>query len=82
MDNGAMDDASDPELQPGLTCHIEIEIERGTSREIDAATAWALRDIADRIEGRRLETGFHPVQAPGGDKIGEVYLDYYETGPR
>ena len=82
MDNSAMNDASGPELQPGLTCHIEIEVERGTSQEIDAATACALRNIADLIEGRRLESGFHPVKAPGGDKIGEVYLDYYQTGPR
>lgn len=34
MDNRAMGDAFDPELQPGLTCHIEMEIERGTCREI------------------------------------------------
>lgn len=82
MDNSAIDDASDPESQPGLTCHIEIEIESGTSQEIDAATASALRNVAELIEGRRLESGFHPVKAPSGDKIGEVYLDYYETGPR
>jgi hypothetical protein len=82
MDNSAMDDASDPESQPGLTCQIEIEIESGTSPEIDAATAWALRNVADLIEGRRLESGFHPVQAPSGEKIGEAYLDYHETGPR
>ena len=82
MDNRAMDDASDPELQPGLICHIEIEIESGTSQEINASTARALRNLADLIEARRLESGFHPVKAPSGDKIGEAYLDYYETGPR
>jgi hypothetical protein len=30
MDNVAMDDASDPEFRPGLTCHIEIEAESAT----------------------------------------------------
>jgi hypothetical protein len=73
---------ADPELQPGLTCHIEIEIESGALQEINASTAWALRRVADLIEVGRLEGGFHPVKAPSGDKIGEAYLDYYETGPR
>jgi hypothetical protein len=82
MDNRARDDASDPELQPGLTCHIEIEIESGTSQEINASTAWALRKVAELIEVGRLESGFHPVKAPSGDKIGEAYLDYYETESR
>ena len=82
MDNSAMDEASEPEFQPGLTCHIEIVIESGTPQEIDASPAWALRNVADLIEGRSLESGFHPVKAPSGDKIGEAYLDYYETGPR
>jgi hypothetical protein len=82
MDNSAMEDASDPEFQLGLTCHIEIEIEGGTPQEIDSSTVWALRNVADLIEGRKLESGFHPVKAPSGDKIGEAYLDYYETGPR
>lgn len=82
MDNVAMDDASDPEFRPGLTCHIEIKAESATSQQIDAMTAWALRSVADLIERRSLESGFHPVKAPDGEKIGEVYLDYHETGPR
>lgn len=79
MDDRAMDDLSKHGLQPGLTCHIEIEVESGTSQEIDASTAWALRRVADLIEGGKLESGFHPVNAPSGDKIGEAYLDYHET---
>lgn len=77
-----IDDASDPEFRLGMTCHIEIETESATPQQIDAATAWALRSIADLIERRSLESGFHPVKAPDGEKIGDVYLDHHEIGPR
>ena len=75
-------DECDPELQPGLTCHVEIDNECGQSaRDIDATTAWALRNLAAQIEAGKLDSGFHPIKTPSGEKIGEVYLDYYETGP-
>lgn len=72
----------DPSLQAGLKCDIEIVNELGTSKEIDKSTAWALRQVASQLEAGALETGFHPVTGPDGAKIGEVYLDFYETGPR
>jgi hypothetical protein len=68
------------ELQPGLKCDIEINIESGaTPEDVNATTAWALRQIAAQIEADELDTGFHPIKAPTGEKIGEVYLDHYGT---
>jgi hypothetical protein len=76
-------DEYDPELQPGLTCHIEIENDHGkTMREVLAATACALRAVAGQIELGVLDDGFHPIRAPDGEKIGEVYLDHHETMER
>ena len=73
-------DEHDPELQPGLTCHIEIENDHGkTMREVLTGTGRALRAIAAQIESGTLEDGFHPINAPSGEKIGEVYLDYHAT---
>lgn len=73
-------DEYDPELQPGLTCHVEIECDRGdTIREVVTTTAQALRALAARIEAGVLEDGFHPIEAPDGGKIGKVYLDYHTT---
>jgi hypothetical protein len=72
-------DEDDPDIKPGLTCHVEIDNEAGeTSREIDMTTAWALRRLAAQIEARVLDSGFHPIKTPNGKEIGKVYLDYYE----
>ena len=71
------------ELQPSLKCDIEINIESGAPPEdINAMTAWALREIAAQIEADKLDTGFHPIKAPSGEKIGEVYLDHSATEPQ
>ena len=71
-------DERDDEVQLGLKCDVELTIESGdTYREIHAEAARALRAAAAQIEEGKLETGFHPVRTPSGEKIGEVYLDYY-----
>ncbi|HWM49118.1 MAG TPA: hypothetical protein VNR11_19630 [Xanthobacteraceae bacterium] len=80
MSKSAM--VSGPGFQPGLICHVEIENGSGTARDIDAQTAWALRELAAQIEAGKLDSGFHPVKTPSGVKIGEAYLDYYQLGPR
>ena len=68
------------ELKPGLKCDIEITNEIGvTPEEINASTAWALRQIATQIEADELDTGFHPIKAPNGEEIGKVYLDHYAS---
>jgi hypothetical protein len=73
-------DERDPEVQPGLMCHVEITIESGdTYREILAETARSLRTTALLVEEGKLETGHHPITTLSGEKIGEVYLDYYGT---
>jgi len=64
--------------QPALKCDIEIDNKVGkTGREINASTAAALRIVAAQIEAGELNTGFHPIKAPNGEVIGEVYLDHY-----
>lgn len=66
------------EVQPGLKCDIEINIETGaTPEDINATTAWALREIAAQIEADTLDTGFHPIKDPNGEEIGQVYLDHH-----
>jgi hypothetical protein len=72
----------DPDLQPGLTCDIEIKNESGTVQEINAGTASALREIAAQIESGKVESGFHQIKAPNGLEIGKLYIDHYATGPR
>jgi len=73
-------DEHDPELQPGVTCHIEIENDHGsTMREVLSATAHALRAVAAQVEAGALEDGFHPIKSPNGEKIGEIYLDHHAT---
>ncbi|MCK4945040.1 MAG: hypothetical protein KAS59_02135, partial [Alphaproteobacteria bacterium] len=56
-----------------LRCDIEIDCTNGK------AVAWVLRDLANKIEQESLEDGHHDVKVPNGDKVGEVYLDYYVT---
>ena len=73
---------SDPDFQPGLMCDVEITSESGTAQEIDAETAWALRELAAQIEGGKLESGSYPIKGRNGLEIGKVSLDYYATGPR
>jgi hypothetical protein len=86
MSKGAMEFPDmgdcDPGFQPGLTCDVEINNESGTAKEIYVGTAWALRELAAKIESGKLGSGFHPIKGPNGLEIGEVYLDYYATGPR
>ena len=70
-------------MQPGLTWHVELEIESGaTYREILVEAARALRTAALQLEGGRLDTGHHPIMTLSGKKIGEVYIDYYGMGER
>jgi hypothetical protein len=68
------------EVQVGLKCDIEINIETGaTPKDVNATVAAALRALAARIEADELDTGSHPITAPNGVTIGEVYLDHYGT---
>ena len=66
----------DPAMEDRLQCDIEIDCANGK------AVAWVLRDLANKIEQESLDSGHHDVKVPNGEKVGEVYLDYYATGPR
>jgi|GEM_PF-6493121 len=79
-----MDDYDpDPEVKNCLQCDIEIQDESGdTYRNILARVAEGLREIATQIETGKLDDGHHVVRWANGEKLGEVYLDYYGTGPR
>jgi len=88
MDNNVIDvdftSECDSNLQPSLTCHVEIENKCGnTVQAINKSTAEALRAVADQIEADELDTGFHPITTPSGEQIGRVYLDYHaeDLGP-
>lgn len=73
-------DECEPDVQPGLTCHIEIDNEIGnTPREVASATAKALRALAAQIEAGTLNDGHHPINLLSGEKIGKVYIDWYGT---
>ncbi|MCG7938894.1 MAG: hypothetical protein N0C88_08590 [Candidatus Thiodiazotropha lotti] len=66
------DDFDDnPDLEERLKCDVKIDCSNSK------AVAWVLRSLADQIEQENLDTGFHDVKVPNGDKVGEVYLDYY-----
>jgi hypothetical protein len=79
INDNFMDDL-DSEVQPALKCDVEIDNSSGrTLEEINKSTADALRSIASQIESDSLDTGFHPITTPSGEKIGQVYLDYYGT---
>ena len=71
-------DAIDPEVTPGLTCHIEMNIVGGqTARDVATRVAVTLRDLAVQIEGGQLDTGFHRIAARDGADVGELYLDFH-----
>lgn len=63
----------DDEIEDRLQCDIKIDCRN------EKAVAWVLRDLADKIESGILDTGYHDVTTPNGDKVGETYLDYYGT---
>lgn len=65
-----MDD-DDPDVVEQLQCDVELVCAN------EKAVAWVLRDLADKIEQGSLDTGHHDLKVPNGDKVGEVYLDYY-----
>lgn len=61
----------DPSMEERVKCDIEIDCANG------AALAWLLRQVADQVESEELNDGHHDLTVPNGDKVGEVYLDYY-----
>ena len=70
-------DERDPELQLGLTCHVELDIETGdTYRDILAKAARALRTTALQLEAGKFEDGFHPIMTLDGEELGKDYIDY------
>jgi len=70
-------DEFDPELLAGLTCHIELEATGETPRRAVSDIAAALREAATGIESGLLDTGFHDLKSSTGEKLGQVYLDFY-----
>jgi hypothetical protein len=79
VDTGWMDER-DVEMQLELTCHVELEIEKGqTFREILAKAAKALRSTAVPLEAGKFEDGFHPVTMLDGEELGKIYIDYHGT---
>lgn len=71
-------DEHNPEVKPGLQCDIEMSIEEGeTLKETASAVAKTLRALAGQIESGVLDTGHHPISSPTGQKIGEIYLDWF-----
>ena len=80
-DSSWMDERDpDPELQVGLTCHVELDIAQdGVYRDLLAKAATALRATAAALEAGKFEGGFHPVKTLSGEEIGQVYIDYYGT---
>jgi hypothetical protein len=79
MDSGWLDEF-DPELVACLTCHVELEAKGTTYRPVVQNIAAALRETAAKIESGLLDTGFHDLESPAGEKLGEVYLDYSGEG--
>jgi hypothetical protein len=78
--NDSWMDDYDPELQQGLTCHIEIDNDIGkTAREVATTTAKALRALAAQVEAGTLDDGLHPINILTGEKIGEIYIDWHST---
>lgn len=61
----------DPSMEERLQCDIEINCTNGK------AVAWVLRDLANKVEQENLDDGYHDVKVPNGNKVGEVYLNYY-----
>lgn len=74
-------DEFDPLSEAALKCDIELDTTgHRTSRDAAKATAALLRALAASIENGQLDTGFHPVMNANGEKVGEVYLDFYGIG--
>lgn len=55
-----------------VKCDVEIDCSNGK------AVAWVLRDLADKIEREGLDSGWHDIKVPNGEKVGQLYLDFYE----
>lgn len=62
---------------PGLVCHVELDVKGPTDATIKKWTADILRKLADRIETEEFEDGHHPVLDNSGKEVGELYLDSY-----
>jgi hypothetical protein len=79
VDSRWMDERA-PEVQPGLTCHVELDLEKGnTFRELLAKVAWGLRTTALQVEAGKLTDGIHPITTLDGEVIGKVDIDYHGT---
>ena len=61
----------DDTTEERLKCDLEIDCSNSK------AVAWVLRDLAEKIEKENLDTGWHDITVPNGDKVGELYLDFY-----
>ncbi len=64
-------DDDDPSVEERLKCDIEIDCANCK------AVAWVLRDLAEKLEHDIFDSGHHDVTVPDGEKVGEIYLDYY-----
>jgi hypothetical protein len=64
-----------------LVCHIEMDTKGGKSpRDAARRTAETLRKLATAIEAGAFDTGFVPILGVDGEKVGELYLDFYGEG--
>lgn len=75
----------DPNLEtmtPRLQCDVELEFAGPNVESLQKWAANALRDLADRLERGEFEDGFTDVPDRVGKKIGTIYVDYSEEGPR
>lgn len=78
-DNGF--DEVEPGVEACLTCHIEMDTKGGQSpRDVARRTAETLRKLAMAIEAGSFDTGFVPILGVDGQKVGELYLDFYGQG--
>jgi hypothetical protein len=70
-------DEQDPDGIACVKCDVELEARGKTCRAAIRDIAAALRSAATLIENGMLdEDGFHDLTSLGGEKMGEVYLDY------
>ncbi len=61
----------DDTAEERLKCDLELDCINSK------AVAWVLRDLSEKIEKENLDTGWHDIKVPNGDKVGELYLDFY-----
>jgi hypothetical protein len=61
-------------MEDRLKCDIEVDCANGK------AVAWVLRKLADQLEDESMDSGHHDINMPNGEKVGEIYLDYYSKG--